>query len=64
MYKISTQKGEFKIMYTVTLIFPKDMEALEDKFAEVMADIVSEKLNHEELGVFIDKLEKLEVDEL
>ena len=51
-------------MYTVTLIFPKDMEALEDKFAEVMADIVSEKLNHEELGVFIDKLEKLEVDEL
>lgn len=51
-------------MYTVTLILPTDMSALEEKFAEVMADIVAEKLSNEELGVFIDKLEKLEKDEL
>ena len=44
-------------MYTVTLILPTDMTALEEKFAEVMADIVAEKLSHQELGVFIDKLE-------
>ena len=50
--------------YTVTLILPTDMTALEEKFAEVMADIVAEKLSHQELGVFIDKLEKLDKDEL
>ena len=51
-------------MYTVTLILPTDMTALEEKFAEVMADIVAERLSHQELGVFIDKLEKLDKDEL
>lgn len=51
-------------MYTLTLILPTNMEVLEEKFAEVMAKIVSEKLSYEELGVFIDKLEKLDKDEL
>lgn len=51
-------------MYTVTLILPTDMRALEDKFAEVMADIVAEKLSHEELGIYIDKLEKLDKEML
>ncbi|WP_298126548.1 hypothetical protein [uncultured Clostridium sp.] len=51
-------------MYTVTLILPTDMEALEEKYAEVMAEIVAEKLSHEELGIFIDKLEELDRDEL
>ncbi|MDB1939182.1 hypothetical protein PMY38_13670 [Clostridium tertium] len=47
-------------MYEVTLILPEDTKELEDKFAEVMADIVSNKLTHEELGVLIDKLENLD----
>lgn len=51
-------------MYEVTLILPEDTKELEDKFAEVMADIVSKKLTHEELGVFIDKLESLDKAEL
>ncbi|MDU2491139.1 MAG: hypothetical protein E7D27_11240 [Clostridium celatum] len=44
--------------YTVTLILPEDMTALEEKFAEVMADIVSEKLSHAELGYLIQRLEE------
>lgn len=44
--------------YTVTLILPTDMTALEEKFAEVMADIVAEKLNHAELGYLIKRLEE------
>lgn len=47
-------------MYEVTLILPEDTKELEDKFAEVMADIVIKKLSHEDLGVFIDKLENLD----
>lgn len=47
-------------MYEVTLILPEDTTELEDKFAEVMANIVSNKLTHEELGVFINKLENLD----
>ena len=43
-------------MYTVTLILPTDMTALEEKFAEVMADIVAEKLTHAELGYFIKSI--------
>lgn len=34
------------------------MTALEDKFAEVMADIVAEKLTHAELGHLIQRLEE------
>lgn len=44
--------------YTVTLILPTDMTVLEDKFAEVMADIVAEKLTHAELGYLIQRLEE------
>ena len=47
-------------MYEVTLILPEETKELEDKFAEVMADIVANKLTHEELGVFINKLENLD----
>ncbi|WP_298126806.1 hypothetical protein [uncultured Clostridium sp.] len=49
-----------KCEYTVTLILPNDMEALEEKFAEVMADIVAEKLTHEELGYYIKRLEEID----
>ena len=49
-------RGNFR--YTVTLILPTDMTALEEKFAEVMADIVAEKLNHAELGYLIKRLEE------
>jgi len=51
-------------MYEVTLILPEDTKELEDKFAEVMASIVANKLTHEELGVFINKLETLDKVEL
>lgn len=51
-------------MYEVTLILPEDTQELESKFAEVMAEIVAKKLTHEELGVFVDKLEKLDKAEL
>ena len=34
-------------MYTVTLILPTDMKVLENKFNEVMADIVAKRLTHE-----------------
>lgn len=47
-------------MYTVTLILPTDMSVLEEKFAEVMADIVAKRLTHEELGILIEKLEEQE----
>lgn len=44
-------------MYTVTLILPEDTSELEDKFAEIMAEVVSQKLTNEELGLFIELLE-------
>lgn len=47
-------------MYEVTLILPENTDELENKFAEVMADIVAKKLNHEELGILINKLEKID----
>ena len=46
--------------YTVTLILPTEMTALEEKFAEVMADIVASKLTHAELGYYIKRLEESE----
>lgn len=51
-------------MYNITLILPKDMTELEDRFAEVMATIVSQKLTNEELGVFIKRLEADNREEL
>ena len=51
-------------MYTVTLILPTDTTLLEEKFDETMADIVAEKLTHEELKIFIDKVGQLEKVEL
>lgn len=45
-------------MSEVTLILPKDMASLEEKYAEVLADIVSEILPTEELGYLISRLEK------
>lgn len=47
-----------KNQYTVTLILPNDMSKLEEKFAEVLADIVAKRLTHEELGILIKKLEE------
>lgn len=51
-------------MYNITLILPKDMTELEGKFAEVMAEIVSQKLTNAELGIFIKKLEADNREEL
>lgn len=47
-------------MYTVTLILPTDMTILENKYNEVMADIIAKRLSHEELGILIEKLEEQE----
>ncbi len=44
-------------MSDVTLILPKNMTFLEEKYAEVLADIVAEMLSTEELGYLISKLE-------
>jgi hypothetical protein len=46
------------IMYSVTLILPKNKEILEKKYAEILADIVADELSHEELGYLIKELEK------
>lgn len=46
------------VQYEVTMILPQDTTELENKFAEVMADIVSKKLTREEMEVLIDRLEK------
>lgn len=51
-------------MYNITLILPEDMTELEDKFAEVMAEIVSQKLTNAELEIFIKKLEADNREEL
>jgi hypothetical protein len=45
-------------MYSVTLILPKTMVLLEEKYAEVLADIVADRLTEDELGYLISKLEK------
>jgi Mn-containing catalase len=45
-------------MYEVVLIFPKNREILEKKYAKVLADIVAEELTHDELGYLISELEK------
>lgn len=47
-------------MYTVTLILPTDMTILENKYNELMADIIAKRLSHEELGILIEKLEEQE----
>lgn len=47
-------------MYTVTLILPTDMTILENKYNEVMTDIIAKRLSHEELGILIEKLEEKE----
>lgn len=60
MYKVPNWKGELKIMYTVTLILPTDMTILENKYNEVMTDIIAKRLSHEELGILIEKLEEKE----
>jgi hypothetical protein len=46
------------VMYEVTLILPKDRRMLEKKYAEVLADIVSDRLTYKELGYLISELEK------
>ena len=47
-------------MYTVTLILPTDITLLEDKLNQVLVDIVYEKLNNEEIGLLIKRLEQQE----
>lgn len=47
-------------MYEVTLMLPKNRAILEKKYAEVLANIVADRLTHEELGYLISELEKRE----
>lgn len=41
----------------VSLVLPKNKKVIEEKYAEVMADIVAEMLTNEELNYLISKLE-------
>lgn len=41
----------------VTLILPKDMTFLENKYSEVLADIVAEILSVEEIEYLLSELE-------
>ncbi|KEI94241.1 zinc-binding protein (plasmid) [Clostridium botulinum A2B7 92] len=45
-------------MGEVTLILPKNMKALEDKYAEILANVIGEILNITELEYLISELEK------
>ncbi|WP_192859242.1 hypothetical protein [Clostridium botulinum] len=45
-------------MDEVTLILPKNMKALEDKYAEILANVIGEMLNIKELEYLISELEK------
>lgn len=49
-------------MNVVTLILPKDMDSLEKKYAEVLADIVAKRLTPEELEYLISELEKRDIE--
>lgn len=42
----------------VTLVLPKDRTFLENKYAEVLAEIVAEMLTDKELEYLISELEK------
>lgn len=44
-------------MNEVTLALPNDMNILEDKYGEILAEVVSEILTVEELEYLISKLE-------
>jgi len=50
-------------MYSVTLILPKNKKLLEKKYAEVLADIVADRLTNEELRYLIQKLEEKKLKE-
>ncbi len=41
----------------VSLVLPKNKKIIEEKYAEVMADVVAEMLTNEELNCLISKLE-------
>jgi hypothetical protein len=45
-------------MNEVTLILPNDMTILEDKYSEVLADLISEMLTTKELEYLISEIEK------
>ncbi|AJE13307.1 MULTISPECIES: hypothetical protein [Clostridium] len=45
-------------MDEITLILPRDMKALEDKYAEILANVIGEMLNITELEYLISELEK------
>lgn len=50
-------------MNVVTLILPKDISILEEKYSEVLADIVAARLSTEEMEYLISELEKQEMNE-
>lgn len=45
-------------MNAVTLVFPENTTSLQEKYSEVLADIVSGMLTPEELEYLIKELEK------
>ena len=47
-------------MYTVTLILPKDRTILQDKYTEILAEIIAEQLTHDELGYLIEEFQRRE----
>lgn len=47
----------------VTLILPKDMTSLQEKYSRALAEVVSEILTTEELNYLITKLEEKQTHE-
>ncbi|WP_373845235.1 hypothetical protein [Clostridium sp.] len=47
-------------MYSVIISIPKNKEELRKKYAELLADAVSEELTHEELGYLISEFDRKE----
>ncbi|WP_162832176.1 hypothetical protein [Clostridium hydrogeniformans] len=47
-------------MYKVIVELPKNIKFLEEKYAEVLADIIAEEFTQDELGYLIERLENRE----
>lgn len=45
-------------MYSVIISIPKNKEELRKKYAELLADAVTEELTHEELGYLISEFDR------
>ena len=47
-------------MYSVIISIPKNKDKLRKRYAELLADAVSEELTHEELGYLISEFDRRE----